>query len=264
MSSTQRYAQIQPDSQYTDPHLPPDSEINDEEKLQITRNRLLTTIHRLHAEAKSLSEEDLHVLDRAKNLYNRTTDEWNRLQNASRSDPMDRLPPELMAEIINETVSPDFGPPRSPYTASARNQVIMSLTLVCRKWMRFIIETPTYWVNVVLNEDENDFSTKASTCLHLSCDLPINLYVLATPSLTHFPIWPEVVRHRNRIKYMSIRESHFNLEYTLFLKRILEELLPLPCLETLVYPHTMNVPMIRSLLDTCASLNEIIAPNYPQ
>ncbi|PVG04121.1 hypothetical protein CPB86DRAFT_810009 [Serendipita vermifera] len=232
---------------------------NDEESLQEHRIKLLTSICQWY----ETGEVDFEAVCAEKAQYNRVIDSINTLQAKHRLDPIDKLPPELFAEIIHEAVFSEISlDPLLEWKVTKANDDILSLTLVSRRWMQFIINTPIYWTHIVLDEDKGDCFSTASTFLQLSGDLSITVSIRNSLALEQSTTWLELLKHRNRIVLVAYGTANFYMEDNTLLsnfQKVMEMLSPLPRLNTLqcCYIEDMGDSVLQYILDIYPSLSEI-------
>ncbi|CAG8614666.1 13210_t:CDS:2 [Acaulospora colombiana] len=114
------------------------------------------------------------------------------------TDPLDFLPHELWTHIISlailgeESVFDEITP-----------HLVMVMMLVSRRWEAFLIQTPMFWTNIHIRDDLHDLHADIATCLHLSQDLPLNLYITlqcAGWASIRTILYP----HRSRIKALNL------------------------------------------------------------
>jgi hypothetical protein len=205
--------------------------IDDEEKLEQSQIELLVAI-RLLQEQTELGHGQFKNLLAKKAQFNQIADIINSLQTKNRSDPIDRLPPEIFIQIISNaasSVSGDRG-------WIDQNHSFLLLTLVSTRWMNFIINTPLFWTSVILDESIPHCFSIAATFLQLSRQLPISVKIKWSLTLEGSTIWSEIQKHRNRITRLICDLTSCGTEQaSIELRKFIEKLSPLPLLDILDY-----------------------------
>ncbi|CAG8723734.1 9785_t:CDS:1, partial [Acaulospora colombiana] len=195
---------------------------------------ILTSIRQL----QEMGDVDSDIIRAKKVQYNSIVDSIDRLRPKPCSDPIDKLPPELFAKIIRKVAAVELGPDLwYPLGHSTDLFILLHLTLVSQRWMKFITDTPTYWTFIYIDERVSDNFSKAWTCLQLSKQLPITVYIVYSAEVQRSELWRELLKHRNRIvrvvygynPNMPIIDSNQRFQ------DIMRDLFPLPALESLDY-----------------------------
>lgn len=136
-----------------------------------------------------------------KNRHNGIFDSINTLQAKHRLDPIDKLPPELFTHIIQILHNIAFETIRlnllQYHKILEANDTILSLALVSQRWMQFIVNTPMFWTNIVLDEMKEDYFSNVSTFLPLSQELSITVYIRDSLTLEQSATWLELLERRN-------------------------------------------------------------------
>lgn len=120
-----------------------------------------------------LDGNDNACLEGLKARYNTLID---RLDRSSLGDPFKVLPPELWPDIIYNLLA-DYR------SVKWEIDYLLPLTSVSRHWQQIILSTPSFWDCIRITEKTEDLEAKLATCIHLSKDLPLDIYFVAPPSL---------------------------------------------------------------------------------
>ncbi|PVF97155.1 hypothetical protein CPB86DRAFT_874328 [Serendipita vermifera] len=119
------------------------------------------------------------------------------------ADPLDFLPHELWTHIINLAIFSEEAGHEEITTHS-----IMVMMLVSRKWEAYIAHTPMFWTNIHVRDDLHDLHAEIATCLSLSQQLPLNLYI--TLRCTGWQSIKAILYpHRSRIKTINLLYKSF-------------------------------------------------------
>ncbi|PVF93202.1 hypothetical protein CPB86DRAFT_829481 [Serendipita vermifera] len=158
-------------------------------QVQALRQQLQSDISDLISE-KSFEME----LQKRKILYNRVMDALHNRDKSPRVDPVEKLPSDIMAEIIL-------------YMSDHSDFILdlLDLTLVSKKWRAFILSEPFLWNHIDLY-NRHDSHAILSLQVHFSGRLPLQIefylpWILAYPELLH----PVLLNHRSRIESIEFR-----------------------------------------------------------
>ncbi|PVG03931.1 hypothetical protein CPB86DRAFT_821953 [Serendipita vermifera] len=226
----------------------------DEGRLQESRIQLLNTIRQLQG-SKDFGPGEFETLRAARSRYNEIVDSINTLYDSSRSDPIDKLPPELFAEIIRDAVD----------NVSRQMEIkdfLSSLTLVSTRWRGFITSTPVYWTSISLDYNRPDTFSSTRTFLKLSGDLPVTLSLTYYVTMENSIIWQELVKNRHRITHLDYRHGLYEMDQDKFeatFRSCMRTLSPLPALKSLVNNNSgpsFRCAVTQYALDICPNLTE--------
>ncbi|KAG8791414.1 hypothetical protein FRC17_008753, partial [Serendipita sp. 399] len=94
-------------------------------------------------------------------------DQWS----PSLPDPLTALPPEICTQIFEEAIGPfDRAGPRMEH--------LLLLSGVSATWCQFLASVSSFWAVILLSQEREDDLAKAVTCLTLSRESKITLYVM--------------------------------------------------------------------------------------
>jgi hypothetical protein len=227
-----------------------------EKRLNQSRIELLATIRYLQGQTE-LGQDQSRNLCAQKAQFNRIADSINSLQAKTRSDPINKLPPEIFTQIIFNAV-PDTG---HLWDGVNYNFFVLPLTLISTRWIDFITNTPIFWTKILLDERVPDCFPIASTFLQLSRQLPISVDILWSPSLESSIIWPEMKKHRNRITRIKCDFAYcspLSEQNSTKLRDFIARLSPLPLINTLIYlGPSSDDSTVQHVLNICPTLTEI-------
>ncbi|PVF94321.1 hypothetical protein CPB86DRAFT_876480 [Serendipita vermifera] len=224
-----------------------------DEKTRLTNDRwrLQDEIMRLLQDAKGGSKLEATI-----SSYNEVIEDLHNLEMGPRVDPMDKLPNEIMTSILLEvsTYIPSW------YIIRFMDSLI-DLTMVSKKWRKFILSEPLLWNGISL-ANRPDFCAITSIQLALSKDSPLTLQI-NLPFEQWNSIRSDIIKHRDRIETIVIAGYYSHdkgLEKDKDIRRILEDLGPLPSLQRLGEPHQPydQVYCVPWIIDHCQSLEELI------
>jgi hypothetical protein len=235
----------------------------DEKRLNQSRIELLATIRHLQ-ERTELDQDQSRNLCAKKAQFNHIADSINSLQAKTRSDPINKLPPEIFTRVIFNAV-PDTG---HLWDGVDCNFFVLPLTLVSTRWMDFITNTPLFWTKILLDERVPDCFSIASTFLQLSRQLPISVDILWSPALESSIIWPEIQKHYNRITRMKCDFAYCSPrseQNSTKLRGFIDRLSPLPLINTLIYlGPPSDDSTIQHILSICPTLTQIDGIKLPK
>ncbi|PVF93201.1 hypothetical protein CPB86DRAFT_128587 [Serendipita vermifera] len=163
----------------------PDSNLTnmDDSQVQALRQQLQRDISDL------ISEDRLEIeLQRKKVLYNQIMDGLHERHRSPRVDPAEKLPSDIMAEIVLYiSDDSDFIPD------------LLVLTLVSKRWRAFILSEPLLW-NYLHFDNRHDLLAILSVQIHLSARLPLQIE-LNFPEIFKYleALRPILLNHRDRI-----------------------------------------------------------------
>jgi hypothetical protein len=144
-------------------------------------------------------KKDECLLQERVSSYNQVIDTLHRRELSRRIDPMGRLPHEIITEILLDVSTSYY------YWHPIRHlEEILPLTMVSKRWQRFILSEPLFW-NVISLDTQYDRDALISLQLHLSQDLPLTVQV-NLPLERWDSIRPELTRHRARIETIRVVE----------------------------------------------------------
>ncbi|PVF94342.1 hypothetical protein CPB86DRAFT_766018 [Serendipita vermifera] len=224
-----------------------------EEEIRLTNDRwrLRDEITRIMRDTKRGTELQAFI-----SSYNEVVELLHGLEVGPRVDPMDKLPSEIITNIMLEV---------STYTTSwyisRFMDSLIDLTLVSKRWRSFILSEPLLWNGISLDSNPKVCAI-TSMQLALSKDLPLTLQI-HLPFKQWNSIHSDLMNHRDRIEAIvlfSPYSSDNSGEKAKDIRKILEDLGPLPSLRQLggsyqPYGEIYDVPWI---IDHCQSLKEII------
>jgi hypothetical protein len=131
--------------------------------------------------------------------YNQVVDTLHRRELSRRIDPIGRLPHEIITNILLDVSTTYY------YWHPTRDlEEILPLTMVSKRWQRFILSEPLFW-NIISLDTKYDRNALISLQLHLSQDLPLTVQV-NLPLERWDSIRPELTRHRDRIETIRVVE----------------------------------------------------------
>jgi hypothetical protein len=217
-------------------------------ELDAERSALLERRHHLQQDLKRIKIRTSYDQDENKRLqetivaYNSVMDSIHGLDRSLRVDPMDKLPPELLGNILKECTSLDGDFYRYPFPVCKA----LILTLVSKRWRSFILSEPMFWDTIVLLRDFEDTETYFRLSISLSGRLPLHIHVGCC-----FSDWQLVVPclsdHRERIKTLSLGHlwtAHRCTREEQHILDILRQMPPMPGLRQLdvsmKISHTVN------------------------
>ncbi|PVF91366.1 hypothetical protein CPB86DRAFT_820549 [Serendipita vermifera] len=138
--------------------------------------------------AKMIPDEKEHeVLNKTKESYNGIIDALHDLTISSQLDLMERLPQEIITKVLLEAIGP-----------SKDMELVLSLTMVSKRWQKFILFKLVLW-DMILLDNQHDRDSLVTLQLKLSLDLPLTIQ-LRCPIQGWDGIRARVLKHRNRVK----------------------------------------------------------------
>ncbi|PVF96809.1 hypothetical protein CPB86DRAFT_798610 [Serendipita vermifera] len=133
-------------------------------------------------------------------LYNRVIDALHKLEINRRIDPMERLPDEIITEIIFRVSGYKYS-----WFLYLDIDRVLTLTMVSKKWQGFILSEPLFW-NFLAIDNRQDLQVKLFLQLELSRDLPLTIEV-TLPLEGWELIRPGLIRHRTRINTIVVHRK---------------------------------------------------------
>jgi hypothetical protein len=129
--------------------------------------------------------------------YNNVMASIHQLDQSLGLDPIDKLPREILGNILKDYVFDDS--PRSyPYPVCKA----LLLTLVSKRWCNFVLSEPMLWTTVMVFSDQEDFDSYFWLSMELSGHLHLHIYVECC-----FDNWkvvgPCLFEHRERIEKLN-------------------------------------------------------------
>ncbi|KAG8691851.1 hypothetical protein FRC08_010073 [Ceratobasidium sp. 394] len=143
------------------------------------------------------------------------------LNTSTRRVPINRLPSELLSSIFAILLDP----PKCLYDYHMPHDYLRDTRLVCVRWNRIIIDTPSFWSHI---DAELDFGLNISNIppipvqlqLKRSCGVPIHLHVRATDKVSENDVSKLVCivqPHISRLKSLTVFGTDtFPLVHSLF------------------------------------------------
>jgi hypothetical protein len=167
------------------------------------RSVLLQQQYHFQQELKRFNDRGFHDPDRDLQLqrtivaYNNVMASIHQLDQSLRVDPIDKLPRELLGNILKDYV---FDGSSGWYHYVVCKALL--LTLVSKRWRDFVLSEPMLWTEVILLTNLEDFEVYFWLSINLSGQLPLHIYVECC-----FDKWKEVgpclFEHRERIEKLT-------------------------------------------------------------
>jgi hypothetical protein len=187
-------------------------------------------------------------------IYNQVINRLHDLEMSRRIDPLERLPREIMMEIIlNAIILPTYS-----WYNFVDIRLVLQLTMVSKRWRNFLLSESLLWNTLDLDKQQ-DTDAKIALQIELSGNLPLNLDV-SLPLKSWDRVRPLLIPHRNRIGaivfHRIIGSDGGELDD---FRKFIEDLGPLPNIRCLGESHT-NVRKlcdVKGMLDRFPSLKEM-------
>jgi hypothetical protein len=172
-------------------------------KSSADRSVLLQQRYHFQQDLKRFNNRGFHDTNRDMQLqrtivaYNNVMASIHQLDQSLRVDPIDKLPRELLGNILKDYV---FDGSSSWYPYAVCKALL--LTLVSKRWRDFVLSEPILWTEVILLADLEDFEVYFWLSINLSGHLPLRIYVECC-----FDKWKEtgpcLFEHRERIEKLN-------------------------------------------------------------
>jgi hypothetical protein len=172
-------------------------------KSNADRSVLLQRRYHFQQDLKRFNDRGFHDPDRDLQLqrtivsYNNVMASIHQLDQSLRVDPIDKLPRELLGNILKGYVF-DGSFRWYPYAVCKA----LLLTLVSKRWRDFVLSEPILWTEVTLLVDLEDFEVYFWLSMNLSGHLPLHIFVECC-----FDKWKEagpfLFEHRERISKLT-------------------------------------------------------------
>ncbi|KIM30098.1 hypothetical protein M408DRAFT_22507 [Serendipita vermifera MAFF 305830] len=160
-------------------------------------------------------------------------------------DPIERLPPEVVVQCVQETLS-----------AGDCSSRLLELTSVSKKWQALLFSTSILWTEVHIDWTYHDLLARTALFVHLSWARPIQLIVWDHPAAKWDVVGKLLVP--SRICALTVRSvyadsyeptAHKTIRYINTFANIYNSLNALPALKSLAFdrPLELEAPQLKQL-----------------
>ncbi|KAG8811197.1 hypothetical protein FRC19_004051 [Serendipita sp. 401] len=154
--------------------------------------------------------------------YNDIISSLEDIERETSIDPIKRFPVEIWSSIVAQAATATQD--RQPYIAV---DGLLELSLVSNLWREAILDTPSLWSDIQIDDQMEDLLAKIHMGIYLSKDTPLRLYVVSP-----MRSWNEVATHvtalRRRLRSVLISGLNTSRLIPDSLIPVLNDLAPLP------------------------------------